>query len=378
MKLFNFFLLAALLFLLSCKQAKQPKVKPSNFSKEFNSNVISINNKRSDTISSQLIYDVKCLPIKNEDRFNYGGSKLKFYGDEIYMLDAVNKVFLHFDKFGDFKKNSKDLQGVLEDKYRILDFYITKEGDVKFLCPDFPKFSTFNSIGFVRDESFSFWAKEVEQMDKGLIFYSGFVNEKFGKAHYFIETLEDLKVKKKYLPVPKADIEVGMKIGTVQHHLFKSDSTLNLLTDQDYCIYTYPNLSAYRYKIKFAFDNINQLATLADKGIVKHSNFAFVRNFWESSNTVFFTYFYNKVINYAMFNKKSKKVLNKTTLNSVNDILLSNINAVHKDFFVSIISADLVYELSTLKKEQLGALANYNFKNRPYYPLMVFFKIKDF
>lgn len=102
--------------------------------------------------------------------------------------------------------------------------------------------------------------------------------------------------------------------------------------------------------------------------------------FFENSNSVHFSYFYNSKLNYTIINKISKKQLNRANINSVNQFIIAKIGGVSNNNFLSLCSKEFIQEILKLNKNQHGIFKGFSPKNseKMAYPVLIMFKLRDF
>jgi hypothetical protein len=383
-------MLIPLLFLsivFSCRNENTNKNSLKKVEKQIQKTIEVPNLKKSNALKESLFYDILLISLKgykiNKNPTNY--QNIKVFDKKIYILDDYNSEFYCYDLEGNlfYKLDIGKIKSKLPTKqfYHVNNFYINNKGNVNFIDREQRLILTFSNKELQQIRQYNFWAKEAETTSNGtVVFYQGPVNDYFGPPSYFVIADKSLDIKEKLLPVSLIELDVSSKIGTVQHHIFKTGDNINMLTDQNYHIYRYPNLKTPYYKVNFFEYNINQLEA---KSIAYPSpsyyKYAKINTFIETDKNILISYFFASAPKYLIYNKNSRKIINRFRLTSIDDIILSNVYGTNDNYFYSSIEPDNISEILKLNADERGMLKN-NLKENtnPEDPILVMFKIKDF
>jgi len=347
-------------------------------------NTITINNiDESDHIPDDIISEADVVTLqKAQINFNeLTNSRIRFFQKKIFILNCIGLKFYCYDFKGNLQysidlSKKKDPGG---KNYKISDFLIKSWKEIRFIVSDRSTLLFFEKNELKDTLKFNFWAKELEQLKNGeYLFYQDFVNDRYGKPSHVIKTNSSFEIKETYLPTSDMEANMANKNSTVMYNMFKSGENINILQEQFYNIFRYPDFSKAYYYIDFLKYKFSPLD--AGSHSLNNKRKALLNSFWEISNTINFSYFFETKPNFVFYNKETKSLLKTKDLNSVNRMILSNIKAVNEDFFISVVSSDVIKEISKISdKTKMGVLRNLDLHKMPSAnPILISFKLRRF
>lgn len=377
--------LCILIAILSSCTNKSTSPKDKSAANTIKNNVISIPDAlTSDRIPDQILYDFKYVELKEYSKKEniYSSKTVKIVNDHIYVFDDMVNILYCFNLNGvvdyhiDFSKFT-----TAKGKCIKADSFFVGNGKVYIIDTEKRLLITFDRNQMIKTKEFPFWATETERISNNdLIIFQGYVNDLFGSPHYFLRTDSNFVIKNKHRAIPNTELEASLKIGTTPNHIFRSDKITNLLLDQENSIYKYPDFVTPAYKVDFGNYNINLLQALSldlpSPGLYRYAR---IKTVWENTNSVIFSYNFQKKPGYIIYNKKNKKIYNIYPIETLTDMPLGTILGVHNDHFYTIIENQQLAELSKLENKNQGFMKTYlkHRKQTGSNPVLFFFKLRN-